>query len=111
MTSLPILAIVMKGQSDYLSFSQKQTEAQKAYFAQSPQLLSWDSNPGEGDPQNPGRDGALKSTCPLDNLEVLVIKLGRQEICPKTIGSSRPACPIELSVMIDMVYYLCTPIW
>lgn len=51
MTSLPILTAVMKSQNDYLNFSQKQREAQKAYFAQSPQLLSWDSNPGEGDSQ------------------------------------------------------------
>lgn len=104
MTSLPILTSVMKGQNDYLNFSQKQTEADRgseSLFGPKPRASKLGFKSRGWWPPNPGRDGALKSICPLYILEVLVTKLERTGYMSKDKWSSRPACPIELSVMID----------
>lgn len=98
--------------SEWLSqFFTDADRGSESLFCPGPQLLSWEWNPGEGDPKTQEEMGLSKSTCPLYIFEVLAIKLERWEVCAKIHGSSRPACSIELSMMIEMFYDLCSPIW
>lgn len=110
-TSLSFLTAVVKGQNNYsVPQRSRQRLSEPEYFAQSPQLPSWDSNPGECDPKTQITDGALRCTHLLHVLERLASELEMQELRPQTNETSRPACPTDLSQMMAKLYDLCCSI-